>query len=62
MVNKQAQAAVQHTLDAVTGDPMTGIAGIVFVAIDKNGNQIAAVPSGKKGVAHKEPMTLDTVG
>ncbi|WPB03802.1 uncharacterized protein RHO25_008446 [Cercospora beticola] len=61
MVNKQAQDAVQHALDAVTGDPMTGIAGIVFVAIDKNGNQIAAVPSGKKGVAHKDPMTLDTV-
>lgn len=62
MVNKQAQQAVQQTLDNVTRDPQTGIAGIVFVAIDKNGDQIAAVPSGKKGIARiSEPMDLDTV-
>ena len=62
MVNKQAQQAVQQTLDNVTGDPKTGIAGIVFVAIDKNGDQIAAVPSGKKGnAARRDSMDLDTV-
>ena len=61
MVNKQAQQAVQQTLDNVTRDPKTGIAGIVFVAIDKNGDQIAAVPSGKKGIARRDPMDLDTV-
>lgn len=63
MVNKQAQQAVQQTLDNVTGDPKTGIAGIVFVAIDKNGDQIAAVPSGKKGIARNrnDPMDMDTV-
>lgn len=58
MVNSKAQEAVQRSLDSVTGDPDSGIAGIVFVAIDKNGNQIAACPSGKKGLTSSDPMSL----
>ncbi|KAI5358145.1 Putative beta-lactamase/transpeptidase [Septoria linicola] len=61
MVNKQAQQAVQQTLDSVTSDPKAGIAGVVFVAVDKNGDHIAAVPSGKRGIAKSDPMDLDTV-
>lgn len=57
MVNQKAQEAVQASLDSVTGDPESGIAGIVFVAVDKNGNQIAACPSGKKGLNTDEPMS-----
>ncbi|KAK4628592.1 Acyltransferase calJ [Fulvia fulva] len=63
MVNAKAQKACQESLDSVTGDPSTGIAGLVFVAIDKNGEQIAACPSGKKGIGSgsSKPMDMDTV-
>lgn len=62
MVNQKAQDAVQKSLDSVTGDKSTGVAGLVFVAIDKNGDEIAAAASGKKGVGEsRAPMDLDTV-
>lgn len=62
MVNQKAQDAVQQNLDSVTGDKSTGVAGIVFVAVDKDGKQICAVPSGKKGTGNnRDPMDLDTV-
>ncbi|ETS77279.1 hypothetical protein PFICI_11153 [Pestalotiopsis fici W106-1] len=61
MVNQQAQEAIQKNLDGVTGDAATGIPGLVFVAVGKDGQQIAAVSSGKKGIAHDAPMDLDTV-
>ena len=61
MVNQKAQDAVQQSLDSVTGDKSTGIAGMVFVAVDKDGNEICAAPSGKKGIKSKESMTMDTV-
>jgi CubicO group peptidase (beta-lactamase class C family) len=35
--------------------------GMVFVAVDKDGNEICAVPSGKKGLGNRDPMTMDTV-
>jgi hypothetical protein len=62
MVNKQAQDAVQKSLDSVTSNPDTGIAGLVFVAVDKEGNEICAVPSGKKGVGeNREKMDMEYV-
>ncbi|EMC94390.1 hypothetical protein BAUCODRAFT_73431 [Baudoinia panamericana UAMH 10762] len=61
MVNQKAQDAVQKSLDSVTGDKSTGVAGLVFVAIDKEGKQIAAHASGKTGLNDRPPMTMDTV-
>ena len=61
MVNQKAQDDVQKNLDGVTSDQSTGIAGMVFVAVDKKGEQICAVPSGKKGVNSRDPMDMDTV-
>ncbi|KAI7197823.1 beta-lactamase/transpeptidase-like protein [Hortaea werneckii] len=62
MVNQKAQDSVQSLLDSVTKDPKTGIPGLVFVAIGKDGKQIAAHASGKTGLAEgRPPMTLDTV-
>lgn len=61
MVNQKAQDEVQKNLDGVTSDKSTGVAGMVFVAVDKNGDQICAVPSGNKGVNNREKMTMDTV-
>ena len=61
MVNQKTQEAVQKSLDGITGDEATGIAGMVFVAVDREGNEICAVPSGKKGINNRGPMTMDTV-
>jgi CubicO group peptidase (beta-lactamase class C family) len=61
MVNQKAQQAVQASLDGVTNDKATGVAGLVFVAVDKSGEQIAACASGKKGLGSQESMSLDTV-
>lgn len=61
MVNKSVQEACQKSLDGVTSNPETGVAGLVFVAVDKDGNEICAVPSGKKGINNRAPMDLDTV-
>jgi len=61
MVNQKAQDAVQKSLDSVTSDKSTGIGGLVFVAVDKEGNEIAAHASGNKGLNSKEPMTMETV-
>lgn len=61
MVNAKAQEAVQNSLDSVTGDKSTGVAGLVFVTVDKNGDEIAAHASGKKGLNSKEDMTLDSI-
>lgn len=61
MVNQKAQDAVQQSLDSVTGNKETGVAGIVFVAVDKTGKQICANASGRKGLNSQKPMDLDTV-
>ncbi|KXT04292.1 hypothetical protein AC578_7967 [Pseudocercospora eumusae] len=61
MVNQKAQDAVQQSLDSVTGNKETGVAGIVFVAVDKSGKQICANASGRKGLNSEKPMDLDTV-
>ena len=61
MVNQKAQDAVQKSLDSVTGNKDAGIAGVVFVAVDKDGKEICANASGKKGLNNREPMDLDTV-
>jgi len=55
------QKNVQSILDGVTGNPETGVPGLVFVAVDKNGDTISANASGQKGVSNKKPMDLDTV-
>ncbi|QIW97822.1 hypothetical protein AMS68_003340 [Peltaster fructicola] len=60
MVNQKAQDAVQQSLDSVTGDAKTGVPGLVFVAVDKDGKEIVAAASGRTGLQSKKPMTLDT--
>jgi len=62
MVNSKAQEAIQASLDSVTGDKSTGVAGLVFAAVGKDGKPIASVASGKKGLGPtRAPMDLDTV-
>jgi len=61
MVNAKAQETVQKSLDSVTSDKSTGVAGLVFVAVDKNGDEIVASASGKRGLNSSEDMTLDSI-
>lgn len=61
MVNEKAAAAVQASLDTATSNKENGVAGLVFVSIDKNGEIIQANASGTKGLNNKKPMDMDTV-
>ncbi|KAK5141091.1 beta-lactamase/transpeptidase-like protein [Cryomyces antarcticus] len=60
-LSKKATETIQSSLDGVTSDSKTGISGMVFVAVDKHGKQLAAAASGNRGLNSKEPMTMDTV-
>lgn len=48
-------------VEAACEDPKTGIPGVSVVVVDKNGTELFAQASGKRGVESEEPMTLDTV-
>lgn len=62
MVNEKVQQQVQASLDSVTSNAaQTGLPGLVFVAVDRNGDEITATASGTRGLGMSEPMTLDTV-
>jgi CubicO group peptidase (beta-lactamase class C family) len=52
---------IQSLLDEATSDPIHGIPGAVFIAVDRTGAQIAANSSGVRGLNEKVPMTLDTI-
>lgn len=56
-----AHKNVQASLDSVTKDASTGISGVVFAAIDRNGDMITANASGSRGLNTKQPMTLETI-
>jgi len=60
-VSAQTEQTIKQSLDSVTSDPSTGVAGLVFCSVDKQGKTLAAHASGKRGLAHDEPMTMDTV-
>ena len=61
MPSATAQKNVQAVLDGVTGNKEAGISGLVFVAIDKNGEYITTNASGRRGLNSNKPMDLDTV-
>jgi CubicO group peptidase (beta-lactamase class C family) len=48
-------------IDAATSNPKTQIPGFVFVAINKNGEEIISHASGKRGVDTNEAMTMESV-
>lgn len=48
-------------IDAATSDPHKQIPGFVAVAVNKDGQEIFAHASGKRGADTKEPMTMDSV-
>ncbi|KAL2074831.1 hypothetical protein VTL71DRAFT_8610 [Oculimacula yallundae] len=58
---KEASAAnIRKTIDEATSST-DKIPGFVFVAVNKDGEEIFSHASGKRGAESKEPMTLDSV-
>jgi hypothetical protein len=60
-ISAQAQETIKSSLDSVTSDPKSGLQGLVFVSVDKNGKTLASHASGKRSLQSNDPMTLDTV-
>jgi hypothetical protein len=52
---------IQSILDTATADPTTGVPGLAFAAVDKNGSVLTANASGKRGPSSEQTMTPDTV-
>ncbi|RAO71459.1 uncharacterized protein BHQ10_007471 [Talaromyces amestolkiae] len=56
-------ASLRQLLDSTTSSPTPSIAGLVYSAIDRNGNSLFTHASGSRGLApfNSEPMTPDAV-
>ena len=59
--NAQTQATLQGLVDAACADQVSGLPGATVVVVGKDGNDLFAHSSGKRGLASDEPMTLDNV-
>jgi len=61
-ISAQATQTIKSSLDGVTSDPKSGLQGLVFVSVDKNGKTLASHASGKRALnSGAEPMNMDTV-
>ncbi|KAF2421035.1 beta-lactamase, partial [Tothia fuscella] len=60
-LSSKAADTIKSSLDACTSNPDSGIPGLVFVSVDKNGKTLASHFSGKRAPSSPEPMTEDTV-
>lgn len=56
----EAVPQLKSQIDAVTSDP-AGAPGVVFTAVNKNGETIFEHASGKVGVGQEKPMSVDNV-
>lgn len=61
MTISQAQQTVQTTLDQATKDQNSGLHGVAFVAVDKNGDVLAQHASGTRTQGGNDPVTLETM-
>jgi CubicO group peptidase (beta-lactamase class C family) len=59
-ISAEAVSALKDRVDATTNKP-NGAAGLVYVAVDRDGDFIFEHASGKRGLGSEQPMTLDTV-
>jgi CubicO group peptidase (beta-lactamase class C family) len=61
MADSKLHETIVSSLDRVTNDESTGVASLVFVAVDKHGKEIAAHASGSIGLDNKDKVTAETV-
>ncbi|KAJ9297156.1 hypothetical protein DTO271G3_4449 [Paecilomyces variotii] len=59
-LSPSAEAAARAEIDSRTSGPSPGIPGLVYCAVNKDGEIIFSHASGKTGLGTKTPMTLDT--
>lgn len=59
-ISAEAVNSLKARVDATTSKP-NGVAGLVYAAVDRDGDLIFEHASGKRGLGSDQPMTLDTV-
>ena len=59
-ISAETISALKARVDSTTSNP-NGAAGLVYVAVDIDGDFIFEHASGKRGLGVDQPMTLDTV-
>ncbi|KAF2691963.1 beta-lactamase/transpeptidase-like protein [Lentithecium fluviatile CBS 122367] len=59
-LSAQGADNVKAILDGVVKEGATGINGLVFVAVDKNGETLVQHASGTRSINSKEPMDMNT--
>lgn len=52
---------IESLIKKATSDPQRGAPGLVFQAVERNGNIVSSVASGLRSLDEKAPMTQDTV-
>jgi CubicO group peptidase (beta-lactamase class C family) len=60
-LNAQTLSSLRNTVDTACADPKTSIPGATVVVVGKDGKELFAHSSGKRGVNSDEPMTLDNI-
>lgn len=59
-LSQEAQVAARAEIDWATTGPSPRIAGLVYCAVDRNGDITLSNASGKISLDSQRPMTLDT--
>lgn len=59
-LSAESTQAVKSILDDATKQGPTGVNGLVFVAVDKNGETLVEHASGTRSVDSEVPMDMDT--
>lgn len=59
-ISAEAVSSLKARVDATTTKP-NGVAGLVYAAVDRDGDLIFEHASGKRGLGSDQSMTLDTV-
>lgn len=60
-LNSEAAQGIKSAFNAACADGDKGIPGLVGIAVGKDGQEIFAHASGKRGFGSQEPMTLDNI-
>ncbi|KAL7947089.1 hypothetical protein V8C42DRAFT_352477 [Trichoderma barbatum] len=59
--NTETLSKLQATVNKACIDPKVDIPGVTVVVVDKNGTELFAHSAGKRGLASKDPMTLESI-
>ncbi|CAH0022591.1 unnamed protein product [Clonostachys rhizophaga] len=60
-LSAQSLDSLRALVDGTTVDQELGLAGVTVVVVDRDGKELFAHSSGKRGLASDEPMTLENI-